>query len=567
MSAAELASPRSPVWNGGMAQTFPSLRCAVFALAVLLVLTTPVLAQMPKAPAPQAAPVAPPEAEPPPEEIANDSPAASVRAFLEAANRSRWDEAGRYLSLTAANASRRRELAERLKGVLDSRRLIDVDTLSGASAGKLDDGLPPQVEQVAVLAIDGEDQPLRLRRTSDKVGTYWAFSPMTVSHIDDWYSELPDRWIRSLLTGGRTNFLLSAGPLGLLWWQWLALPILAGLSWVAARLLRVSGPLIGIITARTTNPWVDQLAASLGRPLTLAFSLMVFGLGCSAMQFSASALGWVGALVRSGLVFALFWALWRTIAVFAALTLTRPWARTNPATLSLLTVGSNILRGAVVALGVLAMVAALGYPVGTVLAGLGIGGLALAFGAQKTVENVFGSMALAVDQPLRVGDLVKVEDFVGTVEDIGLRSTRFRTLDRTVVSIPNGKLADQRLESFQLRDRMRLATTVGLTYATTRQQMQAVLAGFERVLRSHPRIWADTVIVKFEAFGSSSLDIEVMAWFEVTTWTAFEECRQDVLLEFMQVVEEAGSSFAFPTRTIHLVQDQPSRSPVDPRPA
>ena len=268
-------------------------------------------------------------------------------------------------------------------------------------------------------------------------------------------------------------------------------------------------------------------------------------------------------MCASGLVFALFWALWRTIAVFAALTLTRPWARTNPATLSLLTVGSNILRGAVVALGVLAMVAALGYPVGTVLAGLGIGGLALAFGAQKTVENVFGSMALAVDQPLRVGDFVKVEDFVGTVEDIGLRSTRFRTLDRTVVSIPNGKLADQRLESFQLRDRMRLATTVGLTYATTRQQMQAVLAGFERVLRSHPRIWADEVIVKFKAFGASSLDIEVMAWFQVPTWEEFQECRQDVLLEFMRVVEEAGSSFAFPTRTIHLVQGETPRSPVD----
>ena len=142
-----------------MAPTFPSPRCAVFALAVLLVLTTPVLAQRPRAPAAPAAPAAtPPEAETPPEEIANDSPAASVRAFLAAANRGRWDEAGRYLSINASNASRRRELAERLKGVLDSRRLIDVDALSGASGGKLDDGLPPQVEQVAVLAIDGKDQ-------------------------------------------------------------------------------------------------------------------------------------------------------------------------------------------------------------------------------------------------------------------------------------------------------------------------------------------------------------------------------------------------------------------------
>jgi MscS family membrane protein len=283
------------------------------------------------------------------------------------------------------------------------------------------------------------------------------------------------------------------------------------------------------------------------------------------MELSIPALAWVGAAVRAGLVFALFWALWRMIAVIAALTLTRPWARSNPATLSLLTVGANILRGAVLALGVLAMVGAMGYPVGTLLAGLGIGGLALAFGAQKTVENVFGSMALAIDQPLRVGDFVKVEDFVGTVEDIGLRSTRFRTLDRTVVSIPNGKLADQRLESYQLRDRMRLATTVGLTYATSRHQMQAVLAGFERVLRSHSRIWKDDVIVKFKEFGASSLDIEVMAWFQVPTWDEFQQCRQDVLLEFMRVVEEAGSSFAFPTRTVHLVTTETSRGPEVPK--
>ena len=221
-----------------MAPTFPSLRCAVFALAVLLVLTTPVVAQTPKARAPQAPSSAPPEADPPPEEIANDSPAASVGAFFAAANRGRWEEAGRYLSLNAANAPRRRELAERLKGVLDSRRLIDVDSLSGASEGKLDDGLPSQVEQVAVLAVEGKNQPVRLRRTFDKDGAYWEFSPMTVSRVDDWYRELPDRWIRDLLTGGRTNVLLSAGPFGLLWWQWLALPILGGLSWVAGRLVR-----------------------------------------------------------------------------------------------------------------------------------------------------------------------------------------------------------------------------------------------------------------------------------------------------------------------------------------
>ena len=203
----------------------------------------------------------------------------------------------------------------------------------------------------------------------------------------------------------------------------------------------------------------------------------------------------------------------------------------------------------------LAILAAFGYQVTTVLAGLGIGGLALAFGAQKTVENLFGSMALAVDQPIRVGDFVKVEDFVGTVEDIGLRSTRFRTLDRTLISIPNGSLADQRLESFSARDRMRLAATIGVEYRTTHAQMQQVLEGFERVLRQHPKIWSEAMVVKFKEFGPSSLDIEIMAWFDVPTWGDFQLCRQQVLLGFMQVVEEAGTAFAFPTRTVHLIRD------------
>ena len=102
---------------------------------------------------------------------------------------------------------------------------------------------------------------------------------------------------------------------------------------------------------------------------------------------------------------------------------------------------------------------------------------------------------------------------------------------------------------------MRLATTVGLTYGTTREQMTKVLAGLEATLRAHPKIWPDAVVVRFKAFGTSSLDIEVMAWFAVPTSSDFEVCRQEVLLEFMRVVEEAGCSFAFPTRTVHLIQE------------
>lgn len=112
-----------------------------------------------------------------------------------------------------------------------------------------------------------------------------------------------------------------------------------------------------------------------------------------------------------------------------------------------------------------------------------------------------------------------------------------------------------RLETFSVRDRLRLATTIGLVYETTPAQMRAVLAGFERVLRAHPKIWPDAIVVRFGAASASSLDIEVMAWFMTTDWSEFQRIREEILLQFMDVVEAAGSGFAFPTTTVHLASD------------
>jgi len=484
-----------------------------------------------------------------------DSPRASLRAFLDAAGSGRWQEATRYLSLTAAQHGRGARLAEHLKSVIDSRRLIDLETVSGESSGHLDDGLPANLEQVAALRVDDREEPVRLRRASDAEGKFWSFSPATVASVDEWYMALPDRWLRDALWGTRFNALLRPGFFGVLWLHWILLPPIALLAWAAGRLLQgIARRFVTAVASRTTTIWDDRLAESFGPPFGLATSVILFALGCGLIQLTPGAIGVVGTFTRPILAFAVFWGLWRAVPVLLAFLTSREWAVNSASARHLLSIGSNLLRSLVFGLGVLATIAAFGYPIGTVLAGVGIGGLALAFGAQKTVENLFGSVSLAADQPFRIGDFVKVEDFVGTVEDVGLRSTRFRTLDRTLVSIPNGKLAEQRLESYEVRDRMRLAATVGLTYGTTQSQMRTVLAGLKRVLQTHPRIWPDAVVVKFKEFGPSSLDIEIMAWFQVPTWGDFQDCREQVLLDFMGVVEEAGASFAFPTRTVHLVQ-------------
>ena len=498
----------------------------------------------------------PPETEEVITTVAPDSPQAAVRGFLNAADAGRWQDAAAYLELGETQRLRGPELAERLKGIIDSWQAIDVEDTSPLSEGRTDDNLPEGRDQVGTVPVDGTLEPIRMMRTPADEGPVWRFSPTTVSRIDGWYEDLPDRWLRDLFHDYGLDVLLEAGPFQILWWQWMALPIVALLSWAFGRLIRaIAWPILARLSRRTSTTWDDQLISSIGPPLTLAFALLLFAGGVVMLRLTRGGSEFTSALLAAGLSFAFFWGLWRSTAVISAFLMGRPWAMSNASARHLLSIGSNVFRGLVVGVGIIAVVAALGYPVGTVLAGLGIGGLALAFGAQKTVENIFGSIALAIDQPIRVGDFVRVADFVGTVEDVGLRSTRFRTLDRTLVSIPNGQLADQRLESFQVRDRMRLATMIGVTYDTTRAQMLQILDGFERVLRAHPKIWPDAMVVRFAAFGASSLDIEIMAWFEVPTWADFQLCRQEVLLEFMRVVEEAGSSFAFPTQTVHLIQE------------
>jgi len=521
-----------------------------------------VWAQVPGA-EPQASPPAAQSAEPDEEQEAPDSPRASLRAYLLAARAGDWAKAARYLSLGDEQAERGPELAEHLKAVLDRHLWFDLEEISPDPGGRQDDGLAAGVEEVGRIPIgDDRTQPVRLVHTSDDEGSYWAFSRSTVRNIDAWYGQLDDRWIRELLVDTGLDALLLPGPFEILWWQWIALPLLVVVAWLVGKFLgRLTGSVLGHVFGRTKNDWDDKLLERVRPQLTSAWALILFRVVLPSLGLTVPAEQLLRSLVAAGAVVVVFWAIWRTSDVFVERAMTRPWATGSPSARNLLAIGSNLAKGLIVGIGALAVLSALGYPITTLLATLGIGGLAFAFGAQKTVENLFGSVALAVDQPFRVGDFVKVEDFVGTVEDIGLRSTRIRTLDRTVVSIPNGRLSDQRLESFAVRDRMRLATTIGVEYGTTHGQMQQVLEGFERVLREHPKIWPDAVVVKFKEFGASSLDIEIMAWFEVPTWGDFQLCRQEVLLGFMQVVEDAGTAFAFPTRTVHLVGPGPAPNP------
>lgn len=480
-------------------------------------------------------------------EPAPDSPQASMRAFLDACRAGDYETAAGFLELPAGRDRHGAELARRLEAVLDRRLPLSEAELSPLSTGTRGDDLPRNVDEIGTIALnDGSAEPVLLVRRL-RPEPRWMFSKVTVTRIDTWYSQLENYWLLQHLP----PLLLVPGPRGVPMWQWIALPLLLGVAMVAGWLLvRLSR----FVFRRVFRSFDHELLVQLTRPLTVMLALSIAYAGLPFLGVHSRAESFVFASLHTGFLLMVFWGLWSVVDIVAGLMLRSPWAIERPSSVGLVPLGRRMSKVVVVALGLVAVFADLGYPVASMLAGLGIGGLVVALAAQKTVENLFGAFSIGADQPFREGDYVRVGDMEGTVETIGLRSTRFRTLDRTLVTVPNGQLADMRIESISARDRTRLTCTLGLVYETTPDQLRAVLKGCEEVLRSHAKIWDETIIVRMAKLGDFSLDIEVMCWFQTTHWLELRQCREEVLIGFMEVVYAAGTAFAFPTRTVHLAK-------------
>ena len=178
----------------------------------------------------------------------------------------------------------------------------------------------------------------------------------------------------------------------------------------------------------------------------------------------------------------------------------------------------------------------------------------MALAAQKTVENLFGGITLILDQPVRVGDFCQFGDKLGTVEEIGLRSTRIRTLERTVVSVPNGQFSSLELENFTARDRCWLQTTLGLRYETTPDQLRYVLVELRTMLYAHPMVAANPRIRLIE-LAKSSLDLEIFAYVPTANYDEFLAVREDIYLRIMDIVAASGTGLAFPSQTTYAATD------------
>jgi MscS family membrane protein len=218
-------------------------------------------------------------------------------------------------------------------------------------------------------------------------------------------------------------------------------------------------------------------------------------------------------------------------------------------------VGRRIAKVFLLAIALLAGLQNLGFNVVSIIAGLGVVGIAVALSAQKTFEHFFGTIELLVDQPVKRGDFCRYGDKIGVVEDIGLRSTRVRTLDRTIVTVPNSEFASLQIENFGPRDRIRFNTVLGLRYETSADQLRHVLIELKRLLVEHPKVSLDPARVRLVAFGAFSLDVEIYAYVLTSDWNEFLAVREDLMLQIIDIVAASGTGFAFPSQTLYVAPD------------
>jgi MscS family membrane protein len=504
------------------------------------------LTRAPAAPAASASgAAASPSSAPPEEKVAPDSPRAALTDFNQLTHAGDYPKAARYLDLSAVDQSDGPVLAKHLRAVLDRHLWIDVGKLSPSPHGNTEDGVAPDREELGnVPGAAGKPEPVVIVRRVDRSGVRWVFSEGTVGHIEAWYEHLENRWLLEHLP----KWALLFGPRELRWWQWLALgPML------------LTGWLVGFAITRAWRFAVQRIFAEHGAetarklrgPATLAWMLATCYVTLPWLGLYEPADAFVRRGLSAALLVAFFWALWKAVELSQHTWSSAHWAKSSLTATSLLMLGARMGKFVVAAFAFVAVLAELGYPVTSIITGLGIGGVALALAAQKTVENLFGAFSLAIDQPFREGDVIQVDTISGTVETIGLRSTRIRTVDRTLVSIPNGKLAEMRVETISARNQIRFYSLFGVVHSAG-QQMTAILSGIESVLRATPDTVKDGISVRFVGLTDSAMNIEVAAMIATTDYAKFLEVRQALLLGIVQAVENAGSALARPVRSIEL---------------
>jgi MscS family membrane protein len=491
-----------------------------------------------------------PAPEPAKDTLGRATPRGTVLGLLSAARKGNTEIAALYLN-TPLRGPEAAALASQLVAVIDRRLPARLNEISDEPEGSRRDPLKPDEDLVGVIeTANGNLEILVDRVDRGKAGKVWLFSGETLAAIPDAFQEVSESALERFLPVFMVTTRVADIPLFELVAIFIGMPLL---YWLTGLLNRILSAAAGALRRRIRrNP--DLANPQLFRPpirlLLLAFiisrTVSRFPLPLLARQFWST-------MALMLVVVACMWLLMLLNSSGERYIVGRRFGQSGSA--SVLRLGRRVIDGLILFTGLLFTLHHFGINLTATLAGLGVGGIAVALAAQKTLENVIAGVSLIVDHAVRVGDFLNFGDTQGTVVEVGLRSTRIRTLDRTIVSFPNGQIANMRLETLSARDMFLFHPVIGLRYRTAPAQLRSVMAEFHTLLSTHAAIDIGSVRVRFVRFGASSLEVDIFAYVFARDWNAFLEIQQDLLLGIMDIIHKAGVGIAYPSQTLYLAID------------
>jgi MscS family membrane protein len=518
------------------------------AIGIHLLLASPARSQDPQ---PVEQPPVPAPAVPE-DELGRGTPRGAVQGYLAACRAQDYEKAARFLDLRRIQEDGS-TLARQLRIVLSRTLWIDLEVLSQEPGGRTDDGLPTYRDRVGAIETRQGKTEVLLQHVEREDGVrIWQFAGVTVAQVPSLWDEFGYGVLDRFLPRVFFEFQLLDVAL----WQWMALLLLVLVSAIVSWLLTVAVVwMLRPLVRRADTAIGDDLLEEATGPLRLTAAVLFFRAALAPLGLDLEVLTFLSRVLSAALVLALTWLLLRAVDVLSARIEQRLVERGQSTATAAVPTGRKAVKGIIFVLAFVAVLDSFGFSVTALVAGLGVGGIAVALAAQKTIENLFGGMTLYGDRPVRVGDFCRFGDKVGTVEEIGIRSTRVRTLDRTVVTIPNAEFSNLQLENFARRDRMRLFSMIGVRYETTPDQLRYILVEVRKLLYAHERVTADPARIRFVGFGAYSLDLELFAYVDTSDWSEFLGIREDIYLRIMEIIEASGTSFAFPSQTLYMGRD------------
>jgi MscS family membrane protein len=434
----------------------------------------------------------------------------------------------------------------------------DLALLSNDSAGTVEAGLPlGQVRAGAFVVGTTTVDVILVREDDPEFGKIWLVSQETVARIPDLYAQMQsqaptafDRIVPSNLTSRHLLGMSLAQWIGWL----LSIPLSLSLAWLLAFLLSVPRRIwyqVRKLPVRTV--WETPLGMPLKSIMAILLQYVFVYLLDPPLLYRSYYFRFLSAL----LVACFAWLVSRIIDQGFDRAVNRTRIQRGGGE-SILVLMQRLIRIVMLIAAFVAALAVCGIDVKTTLAGLGIGGLALALGAQKTLENIMGGVTLLMDKAIQVGDFCAIGGKLGTVEDIGLRSIKLRTLDQNMLVVPNMALAQTQFENMKARPKLLISQNLSLRIETRVEQLRVVMERVQRMLDEHPSIESGTSRIRVSNFAGAAFELELWAYAKTGDWAEFTAIRQDVILKIADIVEAAGARFAAPTRLTYLSREAES---------